>query len=212
MLRLVRLVHPGPGPSLGAEDDLLRVAEAAMGGDALAGRTLLTALAPHFLRVARRVLGAQHPDVEDVAQECAVEFVSALPRFRRESSVKHFACSVALQAAMNARRRLCARKRPPLDLAQVEADQVAGAEEPPDARAEAMVTLKLVCELCDELPAAQAEALALHFVLGFTVGEVAAVCGAPAETVRSRIRLAKRTLMSRALAHPQLRELLGTHQ
>jgi RNA polymerase sigma-70 factor (ECF subfamily) len=62
----------------------------------------------------------------------------------------------------------------------------------------------LVRELCDQLSAPQAEALALHFVLGYTVQEAAALLCVPLETVRSRLRLAKQALRERVLAHPTL--------
>jgi RNA polymerase sigma-70 factor (ECF subfamily) len=208
MLHLVGLGRSRPASELGAEDDLLPLAEAAAGGDREAAKTLLTVLGPHLLRVVRRVIGANHPDVEDVTQECAVELVSALPRFRRQSSVKHFACRVALLTAMNARRRLRTRKREFTDRTDVEADETEGLEAPPDAQAASRASLAILREVCDDLPRAQSEVLALHCALGYTVSEVAAICGVPLETVRSRLRLGKQALVVRALRHPRLRELL----
>jgi RNA polymerase sigma factor (sigma-70 family) len=208
MLRLIGLVRHRPAPDWGAEDELWPLAEAAVAGDKVAARTLLTVLGPHLLRVVRRVLGADHPEVEDVAQECALELLSALPRFRHESSVKHFACRVALLSAMNARRRLRARKRDLQHGTEVAAEEVEGSEALPDAQAASRVSLALLRAVCDELPAAQSEVLALHAALGYTVSEVAAICGVPLETVRSRLRLAKQALVARALRHPRLRELL----
>jgi RNA polymerase sigma-70 factor (ECF subfamily) len=58
---------------------------------------------PHLLRVVRRVLGPEHPDVEDVAQESAFALMDALPRHRGECTILHFACRVALLTAMNVR-------------------------------------------------------------------------------------------------------------
>jgi DNA-directed RNA polymerase specialized sigma24 family protein len=45
-------------------------------------------------------------------------------------------------------------------------------------------------------------------VLGYTVTEIAAICDAPIETVRSRLRSAKIALTDRALNDPRLRELV----
>ena len=42
--------------------------------------------------------------------------------------------------------------------------------------------------LLDELPVAQAEALTLHVVMGYTVEETSAAVGATVNTVRSRLR------------------------
>jgi RNA polymerase sigma-70 factor (ECF subfamily) len=44
-------------------------------------------------------------------------------------------------------------------------------------------------------------------MLGYTVQEVADLSGAPLETVRSRLRLAKQALRRRVLGHPLLREV-----
>jgi RNA polymerase sigma-70 factor, ECF subfamily len=208
MLRLVRLVRPRVVPRLGAEDELRPLAEAANDGDVVALRTLLTVLAPQILRVVRRVLGHGHPDVEDVAQECAVELVGALRRFRGESSVHHFACRVVLQSAMNARRKLGASKRAPPEGPRFDADEVADIEPDVESRVLCRASIELLRQLCDELPAAQSEALALHLVLGHTVTEIAAICEAPLETVRSRLRAARIALTNRALHDPRLRELV----
>jgi RNA polymerase sigma-70 factor (ECF subfamily) len=197
---------PRPGPQ--TEDELLPIAQAAIDGDVNALRMLLTSVTPSILRMVRRVLGGLHPDVEDVAQECAVEFVRALPRFRGESSMRHFATRVALRAAMNAKRRHRAAKRNHGLAAELEAEETAGDGAAPDALVASRVSVELARDLCDALPAPQAEALALHCVLGYTMSEVAAICGAPLETVRSRLRSAKAALVALALADPRLRELV----
>jgi len=186
----------------------LPLAHAAVDGDVTALRTLLTTVTPNILRVVRRVIGGSHPDVEDVAQECAVEFVNALRRFRGESSIRHFAARVALRTAMNARRRQRAAKRNHGLADELEADEAACEGAAPDALVASRVGVRLARELCDALPPPQAEALALHCVLGYTMSEVAAICGAPLETVRSRLRTAKAALVAHALADPRLRDLV----
>jgi RNA polymerase sigma-70 factor (ECF subfamily) len=186
----------------------LPLARAAIEGDEVALRTLLTTLGSSILRVVRRVIGGSHPDVEDVAQECAVEFVSALRRFRGESSIRHFAARVALRTAMNARRRQRAAKRNHGTPDLMDTDETASDDAPPDLLVASRASLELARQLCDSLPPPQAEALALHCVLGYTMSEVASICGAPLETVRSRLRSAKAALVERALADPRLRDLV----
>jgi RNA polymerase sigma-70 factor (ECF subfamily) len=190
-------------------DELLPLAEAGGSGDATALRTLLSRVTPTMLRVVRRVTGAQHPEVEDVTQECALEFVRALSHFRRESSVQHFASRVALRVAMNARRRRRAAKRAPEFPADfVDPDEADGGHLQPDAHVASRTAMAVVRDLCDELPPAQAEVLALHCVLGHTMNEVSTICGAPLETVRSRLRAARMALIERAMLEPMLREIL----
>ena len=90
----------------------------------------------------------------------------------------------------------------------MDSDETASADAPPDALAASRASVRLARELCDLLPPAQAEALALHCVLGYTMNEVASICDAPLETVRSRLRTAKAALVASALADPRLRELV----
>lgn len=74
--RPLRLVPP-PGEPMAepvrAHDELAAVARRAAEGDAKAIRTLLSAVLPHMLRVVRRVLGAGHPEAEDVVQDRAAQ-------------------------------------------------------------------------------------------------------------------------------------------
>jgi Sigma-70 region 2 len=82
-LRLVRGLASEPD----RPDALAALARAAARGDSAAIRTFLVTVGPHLLRVARRVLGAQHPEVDDVAQESAFAVMDALPQHRSECTV-----------------------------------------------------------------------------------------------------------------------------
>ena len=212
MLRALPLPLTANGPPVPhGVDELWPLAEAGGKGDATALRTLLSRVTPTLLRVVRRVMGGQHPEVEDVTQECAIEFVRALRQFRRESSVQHFASRVALRVAMNARRRRRAAKRAPeFPTDFVDADEADGGHLQPDAHLASRTAVAVIRDLCDELPPAQAEVLALHCVLGHTMIEVSTICGAPLETVRSRLRAARLALVERAMSEPLLREILET--
>src|SRR5262245_52114700 len=167
--------------------------------DPAAVRTLLVTIGPHLLRVVRKVLGARHPDVDDVVQESAFAVLDALPGYRGECSVLHFVCRVAFLTAMAQRRRDSARKRASVRDDEVAVDLLPGASEGPDAALAQRLAARALRELLDTLPLEQAEALALHCALGYTVAEVAALCGARVETVRSRLRLAKNALRERIL-------------
>src|SRR5262245_51437105 len=112
MLRpIYGLRRTDPPPSEQPHDELAELAAAVERGDRAALRTFLLAIVPQMLRVVRRVLGPGHPDLEDVAQEAAYGVIDALPRFRGEGSVLHFACRTAVHTAMNVRRREHAKKR-----------------------------------------------------------------------------------------------------
>jgi len=191
----------------GRHDELEELALRAHAGDPVASRTFVTAIGPQLLRIVRRVLGPNHPDVEDAAQESAFAVLGALERYRGDCTVVHFACRVAVQTAVTVRRRESAiKRRAPGD--RVDLDAIADERPGPDAEAEGRASAELVRELVATLPEAQAEALALHCVLGFTVSEIAATAGVPIETVRSRLRLARQALRARAEASPRLAGLV----
>lgn len=189
-------------------DELAAVASAAMAGQESAVRTFVLTVGPHILRVVRKILGPQHSDIDDVAQECVFEVVDALPQWRGESTVMHYACRVAALSAMKARRRCAASKRYSIrdDALGVESYPSSGPL--PDELLSARVSADLMRELLDSLPFEQADVLTMHCVLGLTVQEMAAMCHVPAETLRSRMRLAKQALRNRVLGDPRMSDLV----
>ena len=191
----------------GQHDELGALATIAARGDPVAIRTLLTTIMPLLLRVVRRVLGPGHPDLEDVAFEAAQAVLEGLPSFRREATLRHYACRVAAFAATNARRRELAGKRQ-RQREHIDVDRFAAASPGPEQRVQTESLVPVVRELLATLPEPLAEALTLHVILGYTVSEIARSCAVPAETVRSRLRLARQALRRRALSNPILREAL----
>jgi RNA polymerase sigma-70 factor (ECF subfamily) len=195
-------------PRASQPDALAQLAEAAAGGDRRAIRTLLSTVAPQLLQVTRRVLGAAHPDIEDTAQESAFALIESLPSHRGECSVLHFACRIAVLTAMNVRRREAAKKRASIREHAVEIELFPSAGLSPDAEMTSRARTQAVRELLDTLPPEQAEVLAMHCVLGYTVREIAEASRAPVETVRSRLRLAKQALRTRIAKDPELGKIV----
>jgi len=190
-------------------DPLRGLAEAAVAGDRDARHTLVLALAPALLRAVRGVLGAVDPDVDDVLQESLVAVLGALPGFRGDCRTLHFACRVAVQTAMNARRRAAYRTRhtpsvDPDELIGLSRDERSPAQAHDDARRRSALR-----QLLDELPAPQAEALVLHTVLGYSIEETALATRTPPNTVRSRLRAALSLLRERLADDAVLFEVLG---
>jgi RNA polymerase sigma factor (sigma-70 family) len=178
-----------------ASDPLAEVAAQVRAGNAAATRTLLAALMPALLRVARQVLGRHHPEINDVVQEAAFGVLSGLGRFRGESTIMHFACRAGVLSAMNVRRRELSQARKAEILRELEMARGVGpgGVGPEDALIEQRAAAA-VRELLGKLPEAQAEVLGLHYVVGLTAAEIAALTGAPLETVRSRLRLGRQAL------------------
>jgi RNA polymerase sigma-70 factor (ECF subfamily) len=199
------VVRPAPADRRLDLDEEAIVA-AARAGDPVATEELLALLAPPLLRAVRALMGPSHPDLEDVVQDVMIAVVDALPSFRGDCSLLHFAIRIATRRTTTARRRSRSimgwldafwRKQEPLELGSTSP----GDETLADRRRH------LLRALLGEIPEAQAEALALRVALGHSIDEVAVITRAPINTVRSRLRLAKEALRSRIAADPRWAEL-----
>jgi RNA polymerase sigma factor (sigma-70 family) len=186
-------------------DALAALARRAAVGEGTAMRDLLRSVAPGVLGAVRAVSGSGAHDVDDITQEALVAFVHALPAFRAESSVQHYASRIAVRVAIAARKRRMIRERHAVAV-ETESlpDEEAAPDDPWDTRRRALLR-----SLLDELPEIQAETLALRVALGYSMQEVADATSAPVNTVRSRLRLAKEALRRRIERDPSLCELLG---
>jgi RNA polymerase sigma factor (sigma-70 family) len=193
-----------PGSS---SDPLAELACRARDGDPSATHGLLVAIAPTLLRVARQVLGREHPEVQDVAQEAGYGVLRGLAGFRGECTLLHFACRAAVLASMNVRRRDASRNEKVKRLAELRSMEDA-APSPERALLEQRAA-NAVRELLGSLPEAQAEVLGLHHVVGLTALEIASITQAPLETVRSRLRLGRQALRQKVLASEELSEAMG---
>lgn len=188
-------------------DDLLFVAREAANGSASAVRALIMHVGPAMLATVRKILGHAHPDLDDVVQDAAIALLDALVTFRADCSVMTFARRVALLTALSARRKSVTRYKyqqaAVVDL-EFESDRVS-----PQSALLAKQRRELLLRCLDDLPSATAEALALHFVLGMTVEEIAATTNAPENTVWSRLRLGKQSLRRRVTLDSGAEVLIG---
>jgi RNA polymerase sigma-70 factor (ECF subfamily) len=207
MLKLIHRPEGLParakGLSAGGPDELAPLARSCRQGEPGAAKTLLVTVGPAMLQMVRRVLGPKDADAEDVLQEALLAFIHAVPAFRGESTVKHFACRIATLTALKVLR---ARPRDPMHIAVLDEDCWDGVA--PDHWAQASNRRQALRALLDDLPEAQAEALVLHFVAGHSVEEMAQTAKIPAETIRSRLRLAKETLRARIAQDPSMADVL----
>lgn len=177
-----------------------RDAAAPMSSESTSPAAQLRSVAPRLLRVCRGVLGPG-PDAEDATQESLIALVQALPGFRGESSLETFATRIALRTAWRARERRTQRAQ---RTSPIDEDR----DDPGDAASANAELRVIVRSLLGVLPIVQAEALLLRFVLGHSLQEIADICGAPLNTVRSRIRLAREALQRRLASEERLRTLV----
>jgi RNA polymerase sigma factor (sigma-70 family) len=141
-------------------------------------------------RTCHGVLGGAHADLEDAVQDCLLEVLRALPNYRFQGDFLHYANKISLRVAILTKRRSAERR--------VRFDTLDGLDaldsDPPAAGVE-LDRARQLHRVLRRLPGAQAEALSLHFVLGFSVDEAAALTRVSPNTVKTRIRLGKRRLL-----------------
>ncbi len=178
------------------------LARQAGSGDSVATAKLLRMVAPRISRVVRAILGPTHPDVDDAVQLSLIGLVQALPAFRGECDPAGYATTIAVRTAIGMRKRV-KLQRSRVD-AEAEADGLAALGPTPGERADSEKRKRLLRDLLGELPEEQAETLAMRVVLGWSREEIAEYTGAPVNTVRSRMRLAKEALKRRIEADPAL--------
>ena len=194
----------GPGAPAPTRADEPTAAPAA--GDLRTTQALVEQVGRSVYWAVRSVLGPGHADIDDIVQQSLIAFVQSLPRFRHECSPKTYAIRIAVRAALACRRQTDSRR--------VRAEAIGTEPQAVSVRSPAEHLLaqrrrELVRHLLDELPSEQAEALALHVVLDLPLKEIADATGAPLNTVKSRLRLAKAALREKIEADRHLAEELG---
>lgn len=192
----------GSPPSQGDAAELTALAHLAGAGDPAATRRFLDRVWPTLARVVNGVLGTRHPEVEDVVQQSLIAVLQALSAFRGECHPTGYASRIALHVALRARRNAALRRTRNESLLQISAAEPDAVW--PSCEVSAERRKRALRELLTDLPAEQAEALALRIILGWSLEEVAHATGAPSNTVRSRVRLAKEALRRRIEADPAL--------
>src|SRR5690349_7950990 len=98
-------LRPMPDPTARKDLPLLELAERAARGEMASTASLLKVLAPAMIRAARALMGASHPDVDDVVQQSLIGLVQALPAFRADCSPAHYATRIVARIAVAARQK-----------------------------------------------------------------------------------------------------------
>jgi len=165
------------------------LAREALGQAPDAIRKFLAAIAPAIRRACRGVMGAGHTDLEDTIQDCFIDATRALPSYRFQGGLLAYVTKIAVRRALASRRRSVARVRH-LQLLEDLHDESPLA----DASAGEMERTEVVRDLIRRVRPIQAETLVMRVVLGFSVEEIAAATDVSVNTVKTRLRLGKKTL------------------
>ncbi|MBN9167192.1 MAG: RNA polymerase sigma factor [Myxococcales bacterium] len=160
--------------------------------DQAAAHALLVELAPRIRNLVRYLIRGD-VDVDDIAQEAMVAVLKNRSDYRGDGPFSAWVDRIVVRTTFTALRRRKRRREEPLHPEH--------AEPVHDAFGEFHSRRQLVAML-DRLPPPQRHAVVLHYALGMTVFEIAEELETSAETIRSRLRLAK-TVLRRNLESAQ---------
>jgi RNA polymerase sigma-70 factor (ECF subfamily) len=192
--------------ALVSRDPLRPFVQAAREGDTAAIDHIVASLTGPLMKAARALMGPENPDVEDVVQDVLLGVIDAIPSFREECTLLHFAIRITIRRTTAARRR----SRWVLDWLQKmrrDEEPISNASGSPCEATIAERRRELLRALLREMPPPQAETLMLRLALGHSIEEIASITKAPLNTVRSRLRLAKEALRTRIGNDPRWAEL-----
>jgi len=212
MVAQVRTLESGPPPEdAGVRDafaDLNTLAHLARDGDSQATRSLLREIVPAVRRTCKGVLGPQHADLEDTIQESLVAFVQALPSYRFDGDITHYAVRIAFRATLHTKKRSIKWRDRFRLTGQVEETTDFASSSPSE---EAILTQrrKALERALSKLPREQSEALTLRIMLDFSMNEIASICDVPLNTVKTRLRLGKDALRHHMERDAVLRAAFG---
>jgi RNA polymerase sigma-70 factor, ECF subfamily len=191
-----------------APSELIALAHRARDRDTEATRSLLREIAPAVRRTCKGVLGAEHADLEDTIQESLVAFVQALPSYRFDGDITHYAVRIAFRATLHTKKRSL-RWRDRFRLTGTIEDTTDYASSSPSEEAMLTQRRKALERVLGKLPREQAEALTLRIMLDFSMNEIASICDVPLNTVKTRLRLGKDALRRHMERDAVLRAALG---
>jgi RNA polymerase sigma-70 factor (ECF subfamily) len=139
-----------------------------------------------------------------MTRDTLVSIVTALPEWRGECTLLHFATRIAARRAAAAP----AEPRGPLErlgdlVFRRWAMSTPWNEKLADRRR------SLLRSFFTDLPETQGEAVVLRLALGYSLQEIALISTTPVPVVRNRLRLAKEALRARIEANPDWDELWG---
>lgn len=203
---------PGPVPGRLAASDSGRPGPdhpvwAAAAGDADATERLLLDLLPRVRNLVRYLV-RQDSDVDDISQEALIVVLDGLASYRGDGPLRAWVDRIVVRSTFSQLKRMRAEPSAPSGLPLT----TLGANDPfsggPSLAQQAGLTTfpdeylnrRRVVAILDSLPMDQRHAMVLHHVMGMTVPEIAEHTGAPSETVRSRLRLARQRVREQGLA------------
>lgn len=188
---------------MAVDADLARAAQA---GDAASLGALLSRHRPQLLALALHML-RHYADAEDAVQEAAVIALTRIGDLRDPSAVGGWLRTIVRNCCL-----MRLRLTTPLPTGDIEAMMPSDASLDPERVLEQQTTSDWVWHAIEELSPALRTVTLLRYFAGVTSSlDIAAICGIPAGTVRSRLaqaraKLAENLLASASSAHADVAE------
>lgn len=174
------------------DTDEVLVDRSRAGGDQDAFAELVRRYSERVFRLAVSILGPEfRADAEEVTQEVFLRVHHALAAFRGEAQFSSWIYRIAFNQAANLKARV--RYRAP----HVSEDALSQAASPmmdPHERLETARRQQGLAECMQELPDVYQSTLRLHYWIGESIAEIAALLGVPENTVKSYLHRARRLL------------------
>jgi RNA polymerase sigma-70 factor (ECF subfamily) len=161
---------------------------AAAAGDRVAARELLLTLLPRARNLVRYLVRGDS-EADDLAQDGLIAVLRGLATFRGEAPFESWADRIVVRTTFAGLRR---RRQESAERMHAEAELRHASSE--GAKPDDYAERRRAVALLDLLPLEQRHAMVMHHVLEMSIPEIAAEVGAPVETVRSRLRLARARL------------------
>ncbi len=177
----------------------VELARLASGGDRRALQEVALRLYDRVRTTVFYMVGG-HRDAEDMVQVAMVEILRSLGAYEGRSKIERWADRITTRTVM----RRIKNRRWKDQVVQIQDDP--GGDRPADHEekyARRAVRRRLAV-LLGQVPETHREVLTLHWVLGYRVAEIAESLGVPANTVRDRLRRAKKKFQRLATADPVL--------
>ena len=193
-------------PAALAFDDAELLA-AVRSGDPASAAAFHDRVRPQVDRTARRLLGRNDSDHEDVAQLAVIELIYTIDKYRGECSLDTWASTVTAHIVFKHIRRRQTERR--LFTQIFDADDLLVAS-PRRTGREAMgrSAVRRVAEHLDKLDSNQAWTFVLHDTMGYDLREVAKITGASVAAAQSRLIRGRRELHQRIAQDPELADTL----
>jgi RNA polymerase sigma-70 factor (ECF subfamily) len=206
VLRLVRTDDSGPHAAQAGVDDAELLASV-LNGDTEAAETFFERLRPRIEMTVRRLLGAHDPDREDCVQNSFIGVIRALPRYRGECSLGHWASQIAARVVYKHIRHRKVHRRVFGEDADV-AERGGGVDS--QRRAVASNLVNRVRTKLSTLDPDRAYTFMLHDVLGFDLREIAQITDVSVGAAQKRLVRGRREVYAKLASDPELRDVAKT--